>query len=351
MLRMALLVCLLLGTSPQQSGDDIVFSADVNVMKPGEVVTLSWEVPDTFSQLDHVMVEMSHPQWVRQPQTFADLPPHGTLAVTVPEDYYDEAVFRLYPEKAGGTHYVDDNGMWVNAEITVRVDDGVEVVKFRADPNPAQRNTGLLISWEISGLETASESVYLAYYRSDGLYEQDGPYPPVGTAVLEIPPYYTEAFDITLVAPNIMTNNHVQVDIICPFSEYLSSVCPYEQKQVEFLYQRFEHGMLLRLGADVYLVYDYGGFFQRTAEDNVTLDPVLTPPDGMLLPDAMFASVWTQYQEQLGWATEHTDTYNTLFESYPDTTGRYRSTGMLFYLPSVDLIDANVMSFSWMVVE
>ncbi len=351
MLQILLLVSLLWTGGFRQSGDNILFSASPDVVQPGGTVTLVWKVPDTFEQVDHVSVEMSHPILTSMPDRFSDLPLRGSLSLTVPADYYDQAVFRLYPEKADDTRYREPDGMVIFAEAVVEVDDGVEVIKLRADPNPAERNSGVLISWEVAGLDPETPSVSLSYYRNDGLYEQTELFPPVGTTVIEIPPYYTETFGVYLRAPDVMTGNTLEIDIRCPFDEYLAPRCPYTQENVELLYQRFENGALFRRGATVYALYDYSTYFEFVADDSVTLDPALTPPAGYVLPDAMFASVWLEYQEALGWAVARTSTYETAFETYPSTSGKYRVTANLFYLPTGELVDANALRIYWSVVE
>lgn len=351
MLHILLLVSLLWTGGFRQSGDDILFSASPDVVHPGETVTLTWSVPDTFEAVDHVSIEMSHPMLTYIPDQFSDLPLSGSLSLTIPGDYYDQAIFYLYPEKADDTRYWDTDGMPVYAETAVEVDDGVEVIKLRADPNPAERNSGVLISWEVSGLDPEVPFVYLSYFRNDGLYEQTELFPSVGTTVIEIPPYYTETFGIYLHAPNVMTDNTLEINIRCPFDEYLAPRCPYTQENVELLYQRFENGTLFRRGATVYALYDYNTYFEFTADDSVTLDPALTPPAGYVLPDAMFASVWLDYQEALGWAVARTRTYETAFETYPSTSGKYRVTANLFYLPTGELVDANALRIYWSVVE
>jgi hypothetical protein len=331
-----------------QSADLILFSATPELVRPGEAVTLAWAVPGTFQELDHVTIEMSHP-WLTDRVVFHDLPRTGTLTVSVPPDYFDVAHFRLYPEMAGDIRYKGANGVYVSARLEVVVDDGVAVTQLQADPNPAPRGNSVSISWEVTGLDPDTATVYLWYYGNDGIWDRTGDLPPVGTTVLEPPPYYTESFTVYLAAEKVGTGNALDIDILCPFEEYLGSVCPFTHEEVTLPYQPFEHGLMLLRDGKILIVYDSGSFSERHPEANDPTSAELTPPEGFYSPAPDFAGLWSDgyLADSLGWATGPETSYNTIFETIPDTAGRHRVTGYLFYLPSGELIHANSLRLYW----
>jgi hypothetical protein len=342
-----------IGAGPlRQSDPAILFSANPTTVKPGETVALAWEVPDTFRDLDHVTIEMSHPA-LSAPVIFDDLPASGALTVTIPLDYYDVAQFRLYPKMAGDVHFRDADELYIVAEVEVGVEDGVEVTKLRADPNPTPRASGVLISYEVSGLDPDTATVYFWYYGEDGIYTRTDALPTVGTVVIEPPPYYTESFTVFLGADKVWSGNRLEIGIICPFADYFALMCPFTHAQETLRYQPFEHGWMISRGGAA-LIVDEGGYFYEWspwAEGPTTTD--LIPPDGLQFPDSEFMSVWVQHTmvESLGWATAAESTYTTVFETAPDNAGRHRVTGYYFVLPSGKVIHANPMTMVWWPVE
>jgi hypothetical protein len=347
----ALWIVLTNGGALQQAPDPIQFSASPTTVKPGDVVTLTWEVPDSFQDLDHVTIEMHHPRL--DLITFGDLPPAGTLDVTIPSDYYDVAQFSLYPQMTGDSYYRDAEGYYISADLEVVVDDGVAVTKFRADPNVTDRGNGVLISWEVSGLDPDTESVFLWYYGNDGIFERTDDLPTVGTIVLEPPTYYTESFSVFLAAEKVWSGNSLEIGIRCPYGEFLAPVCPFTHEEETLRYQLFEHGMMLLWGERVLIVHDDGYFYERDPQAYEPFDLDLTPPEGLYSPAPEFVTVWSigGLDFSMGWALGDVTSYSTVFETIPDTAGRYNVTGYFFYLPSSELIHANPTRMVWWEVE
>jgi hypothetical protein len=273
--------------------------------------------------------------------------------VTIPSDYYDVAQFRLYPEMAGNSRYKDTKGHYILAELEVVVDDGIAVTKFRADPNVTDRGAGVLISWEVAGLDPDTTPVYLWYYGNDGIYMRTDDLPTVGTIVLEPPPYYTESFSVFLYAEKVWSGNSLEISIRCPYGEFLAPQCPFTHDQETLRYQPFEHGIMLSRGDSILIVHEDGYFYESTPQTDYPSNVDLTPPEGLYSPAPTFAGVWSSAwsASSLGWALGDESAYSTVFEPVPDTAGRHRVTGYIFYLPSRELIHANAMRMVWWEVE
>ncbi len=330
----------------------IQFTANPTTVKPGQTVTLAWSVPDSFAHLDHVTLEMGHPSQADR-LVFPDLPVSGAYTVTIPLDYYDVADFWLFPEQAGGVRYLEENGAASSAALEIAVDDGVEVTKLRADPNPTPHASGVLISYEVSGLGPDSTPVYFWYYGEDGIYTRTGDLPPVGTLVLEPPPYYTETFTVFLHADKVWTGNRLEIGIVCPFDDYLAPTCPFTHEQETLRVQPFEHGWMISRNGRALILDESGYFYERAPYDDDPSGTDLIPPDGLQLPDSEFVGIWSRYTlvDSLGWATAPERTYTTMFETAPDTAGRHRVTGYYFVLPDGQTIHANPMTMYWQAVE
>lgn len=330
-----------------ESDTAITFTASPTTVKPGETVTLTWKIPAAFDDLDHVTIEMSHPI-LAAPVVFEVADREGTLSVAVPLDYYDAATFWLSPRMAGDRRYTGADGSTVYARTDVTVDDGVAVTKFRADPNPADRGAGVLISWEVSGLDPDTTPVILGYYGNDGIWVQTSHLPPVGTTVLEPPAIYTETFTVILLADKVMSGNRLEVGIRCPFAEFLGPHCPFTHEPVTLRYQPFEHGWLIARGDNILIVHADGYFYEWSKQVDAAAG-TLTPPEGLQAPAPEFAAFWSDHSlaDTLGWAVAGESAYTTLFDTVLDTAGRHPVTGYYFYLPSGDLIHANPITMLW----
>ncbi|MBZ0304804.1 MAG: hypothetical protein K8I82_01930, partial [Anaerolineae bacterium] len=177
-------------STPEPYADAITFSASPETVKPGETVTLMWEVRPrgALRRADHVVIEMSHPV-TYAPIEFDSLPFSGTLEVTIPDDYYDVARFWLYFRDKDGGDFRLESGWLAGAKTQIIVDDEVDIVFFTATPETIDRGGSVTLSWEV----THRDTIMLSYLGLDNIYQFEE-LPAKGSLTKEVPDVFTTSY-------------------------------------------------------------------------------------------------------------------------------------------------------------
>lgn len=315
-------------------------------VQPGGTITITWVASPHLRRFHHVSIELWHAV-LYQSVKLTSRARSGTIEMTVPDNFYDQAVVEVYPEKSNNQRYVDAANQTILAEADVVVNDGVEIVSFTISPNPVQRGQAVTVAWEVVNANGPAPQVTLIYPGEQDFYENDFGLPAVGYKSIPIPAYYTETFTVSLIAEKTM-GAFVETTLVCPFDEYLGPRCPIEQNTVSLSVQYFTGGIFVTWGDQVYVLNN-----NRTASfrDLQTGDLTgITPPEGFYLPAPQYAGVWLEYQATYGFAFSPIITYQTTLEIQPGTSGRHKALVYWFRLPDESLIGVNPMNFGWTVM-
>lgn len=339
--------------------DAISLSVSPETARPGEVVTLTWEVRrrGELNRADHVVIRLSHPV-LYPPVYYDDLPFSGTLEVTIPDNYYDLAEFQLSFRDANGSDLRQRDRRLIFVETEIVVDDDVDILYFTAAPETIDRGGSVTLSWEVTNKDT----VMLSYLGLDNIYQFEQ-YPAKGSVTLTVPDVFTTAYRYTIGTEGTM-GAAVVVHIRCPFKDYTAAACPLTAENIEVTYQPFEHGTMYQWGdsGKIFILYDpydrvsadTGGY--RSFEIH-PLNPVMieeTPPEGLFLPAPEFAEVWLNeinVRETLGWATGEVAVYTTHRETARETAGKYPYIAEYFYRPDGALIHTEGNPLYWRVIS
>lgn len=347
-LLLILVVILLVpvGSADAQATPLVTVTIEESSIQPGENLTVNWVVSSHMRRFDHVKIELSHPVLGRT-ATFTAKPRTGTLDIPIPENYYDTAVVTVYPEKANNQRYVDAASQTIFARAEAGVDDGVEISQLTITPELVQPGGAVTVSWEVAYGEGDAPAVSLIYPGEEDFYETETGLSPVDSITIPVPIYYTETYGVSLVVEKTL-GAAAQTEIACPFATYLGDVCPITQTTATLTYQYFEKGVLLLWGNQIFVLATNPPYRTAYLRNATTADlSAITPPDGLLLPDAALSGVWQANEELLGFATGTAASYSTSLETFPTSSGRHKAIGYWLTLPDGDVISINIMSLTW----
>ncbi len=343
-----LMVALFPMAAHAQNGDPLVtVSIAESEVQPGGTITLSWQASPHLRRFHHVAIELWHTV-LYQSVKVTSTARAGTIEMTVPDNFYDQAVVKVYPEKSNNQRYIDAASETIFAEADVVVNDGVEIVSFTISPNPVQRGEPVTVAWEVVNANGPAPQVTLIYPGEEDFYENDFGLPAVGYQTIIIPDYYTETFTVSLIAEKTM-GAFVETAITCPYESYRGPQCPIEQTTVVLSVQYFTGGIFVEWGDIVYVLNNnHTASFRDLKTGDLT---GITPPEGFYLPAPEYAGVWLEFQATYGFALDTPTAYQSLFEIHPGTAGRHKALVYWFELPDESLIAVNLMAFGWTVMD
>lgn len=334
-----------MAVSHAQNSDPLVtVSIAEDVVKPGDAITVTWEASSHLRRFHHVAIELPDPHWNRT--VFTSTNRSGSMSITIPADFYDEATITVYPQKSNNQNYKDAAGKVISASAKVVIDDGVEIKSLTVSPNPVEQGGTITVSWEVTYGDNPVPFLSLTHPSDEDFYAHELNLPPVGSMTLTIPDYYTESFFVSLGGDKIMPQQ-VDIGITCAFSEYYSEVetCPMSRANVTLTYQYFEGGLMIAWG-DFIFVLTYVGSAYGYTQPAADLSGIEVP-EGVQLPDTVFSGTWLVFRDRVGFAIGDAGTYSTIMETHPDSSGRHKATGYWFGGPDGVLIYSNPLRLIW----
>ena len=304
----------LLGPGVGESGDGLIFSAEVSPPTSTLPLTFTWQAThhDPVIQVRHQVTTTVTLTWTlsgAQSLTVTAANSLGSVAVTQgilidPVSYvYLPSVLRDYPP-------------------------GPVIHYFRSNVDIADPGDIILLEWESSRATGAT----LYHLLPTGQFGNFWTVEPSASMLYEIPETWRN-FEHFLLRVNddegLWVQAYLNIPLTCPdtwFFEPAPGECPAAPP----LYgpgaeQPFEHGLMLWVGRQdtIYILFDDGGIpMWRTVVDQwdegePVDDPSIIPPLGLYQPARGFGLIWREelgVRERLGWATVPEQSYATAIQ-------------------------------------
>jgi hypothetical protein len=185
---------------------------------------------------------------------------------------------------------------------------GAVIDTFTASADTVHPGDKITLTWH-----TNVARVSIRVILNSGQYGQWFDQPGAGSMDYTVDAKERNAFQIQLVAEPAGNEayKNLPFSIICPDSWFVDgapSTCPNPALKGDWVAQKFEHGIMVWIGASksILIIRDdnvWGTYPDTWQPGMPESDPGLTPPDGLFQPVRGFGKVWRDYDRSaIGWA-------------------------------------------------
>jgi hypothetical protein len=343
-------------SQPANEPEILSFSSDPDPADPSGSVTLAWGAAGassvTVRWLDKEMEPVIH----------SDLPLSGSLSVDLAQVQFidgDTVQFSLTLHDAGRHLIFDSRGEPISHLIHVPLLTDMRIDSFNASPDPVERGGTVTLIWNVSN----SESIAITRLSPEGIYQPtEAPYLPAsGSIDLQVPEEYGASITYILGARDangVCLDRTITVGVICPYADYIATVCPLTHDTSSAAYQPFEGGQMVWRGdtREIHVLFDDGGYatFEDTWTEGEPTGIDETPPQGLLAPERGFGKLWwsqSAARERLGWATAAEVGYRAVIETARISPGRHPSTDTFLTLPDHRVVQLSGRYLTWSVTQ
>lgn len=318
----------------------IRFTAAPSPADPVQPVTLAWTVRGANS----VSLE-----WMGRDEddvAHDGLPLEGTFDLRPTDVMFsgtETYPIRLIPKDASGNWINGPEQTIIAADLRIPLTTNLKIESFTASPNPVERGGTITFSWSVAN----AEQVGITRINPLGILTMDealrGPLPASGTITVPVPEGYTTHISYLIGASDAngvsIGGDTVDIQLVCPFAQFIAPACPLLQKTINAAYQPFQNGAMAWRGDSREILVLYADQTYAVFDDTWTPGETIvtdTPPDGLLAPGQGFGKVWANNadaRQKLGWATAPESSYNMTLETIPSGFGSHLTTDIYFTLP------------------
>ncbi|MFW5748084.1 MAG: hypothetical protein ACOCYT_00575 [Chloroflexota bacterium] len=231
-----------------------------------------------------------------------------------------------------------------------------EVIRFDAQPRPAETGDTLTVTWEVANTSTIEISVWHTRMQpaSIPLREFAGQattssLPLTGSIQVTVPENITQMrFTLRYGGPSA-EEIIVPINITCAiewFADRGQAQCPdAPPAEVQAAYQPFENGFMVWHQNQIWAFLDNGRALYLADTWNGQPFDQPNPPAGFVAPINGFGWAWNNSAElrgALGWGTAPEQGYTMRIQSHAVTTGSFTGRDYTFSLPDGDVMTATV---------